>query len=253
MKLKSICLVATLVALLVSCDGESTTTNHLIYFPLPSGVAYSDQTADTLAVQCTDSWTVTTTDVTADNWFSPKEFSYTIENGHAVYVTKVLVLDVNATGAMRRSTFTLKSNGKTITKSYVQVPWMNVTRPMAQVRRKDGTVTSLYDDEHFDELMAYFYFSETEEAGSDSIELVLYSRSAKVATAENWIELQDGEGNYVTSVEVSTPAESPTTIKIPFRYLANSTDSKRQGKIVITTSNGVTQEISVIQDAKQNK
>ncbi len=250
MKLKNLTICALAAFTMSACDNGSNNSNHYISFPTPEGVVYADQQTDTLTVQSTDSWTATVEDEDySKDWFSPKEFSTTVPSGKIAYSRYGFNILVNTTGGMRKSYFVIKSNGKTLRKTLVQVPWLNITNPGMEIRRKDGTVTSLYDTEHFRELQAYFYFTIAAKGGSDNLKMKLYSPSAEISTSDEWINLQDSESKYVKSITVNCPAKATSyEVTIPINVTANSTSAKRQGKITITTSSGITQEVSVIQD-----
>ncbi len=250
MKLKNLTICALAAFTMSACDNGSNNNNHYISVPTPEGVVYADQQTDTLTVQSTDSWTATVEDEDySKDWFSPKEFSTTVPSGKIAYSRYGFNILVNTTGGMRKSYFVIKSNGKTLRKTLVQVPWLNITNPGMEIRRKDGTVTSLYDTEHFRELQAYFYFTIAAKGGSDNLKMKLYSPSAEISTSDEWINLQDSESKYVKSITVNRPTKATSyEVTIPINVTANSTSVKRQGKITITTSSGITQEVSVIQD-----
>ncbi len=250
MKLKNLTICALAAFTMSACDNGSNNNNHYISVPTPEGVVYADQQTDTLTVQSTDSWTATVEDEDySKDWFSPKEFSTTVPSGKIAYSRYGFNILVNTTGGMRKSYFVIKSNGKTLRKTLVQVPWLNITNPGMEIRRKDGTVTSLYDTEHFRELQAYFYFTIAAKGGSDNLKMKLYAPSAEISTSDEWINLQDSESKYVKSITVNHPTKATSyEVTIPINVTANSTSAKRQGKITITTSSGITQEVSVIQD-----
>ncbi len=250
MKLKNLTICALAAFTMSACDNGSNNNNHYISVPTPEGVVYADQQTDTLTVQSTDSWTATVEDEDySKDWFSPKEFSTTVPSGKIAYSRYGFNILVNTTGGMRKSYFVIKSNGKTLRKTLVQVPWLNITNPGMEIRRKDGTVTSLYDTEHFRELQAYFYFTIAAKGGSDNLKMKLYAPSAEISTSDEWINLQDSESKYVKSITVNRPTKATSyEVTIPINVTANSTSVKRQGKITITTSSGITQEVSVIQD-----
>lgn len=250
MKLKHLTLFALAALAMSSCDNGSSNSEHYINVPTPEGVVYADQETDTLTVQSTDSWTATVEDEDySKNWFSPKEFSTTVPSGKIAYSRYGFNILANTTGGMRKSYFVIKCNGKTLRKTIVQVPWLHITNPGMEIRRKDGTVTSLYDYEHFQELQAYFYFTIVAKGGSDNLKMTLYTPSAEISTSDEWINLQNSESMYVKSLTVNRPSKATSyEVTIPINVTANATSAKRQGKITITTSNGITQEVSVIQD-----
>ena len=250
MKLKHFTICALAALTMSACDNGSSNSSHYINVPTPEGVVYADQQTDTLTVQSTDSWTATVEDEDySKDWFSPKEFSTTVPSGKIAYSRYGFNIQANTTGGMRKSYFVIKCNGKTLRKTIVQVPWLNITKPGMEIHRKDGTVTSLYDTEHFRELQAFVYFTIAAKGGSDNLKMKLYAPSAEISTSDEWVNLQNSESAYVKSVTVNRPAKTTSyEVTIPINVTANSTSAKRQGNITITTSNGITQEVSVIQE-----
>ena len=148
----------------------------------------------------------------------------------------------------------IKSNGKTLRKTYVQVSWLNITSPNPAIIRSDSTVTSLYDTEHFAELKAYYYFTPDYKGGNDKVTLTIYSPSVEIATSDEWINLQDGDNKYVKSVKFDKPEKKDQyEVSVPVFVTENTGSAKRRGKITVTTSNGITQTIDVLQGAKTDK
>lgn len=250
MKLRNIAMCATAAILMSSCDNGSKNSYHYISVPQPEGVAYADQETDTLSVESTDSWTATVEDEDySKDWFSPRTFSTNVPANKIAYSKQGFTIKVNNTGKMRRSYFVIKCNGKTLRKTYVQVPWLNIKNPMPEILRADGTVTSLFDTEHFTELRAHFYFSFPAKGGNDNLKLVVYSPSAEISTAEDWVNLKNSDNQYVKTLTVTRPGKAPYfEVTVPVNATANESTAKRQGKITIKTSTGITQEVSVIQN-----
>ena len=250
MKLKSLILCAAVVALAASCDNGSN-SSHYIGVPYPLGVAYADQQTDTLAVQSTDSWAATVTD---GDWFTPNEFSKNISTANRIDYSQYALNIQTSNGKNRKATFVIKSNGKTLRKTYVQVSWLNITNPNPVIIRSDSTIAFLYDTEHFAELKAYCYFTPDYKGGNDKITGTIYSSSVEIATSDEWINLKDGDDRYVKSVILDKPAKTDQyEISVPVFVTENTGSAKRRGKITLTTSNGITQTIDVRQGVKTDK
>ncbi len=248
MKLKSLILCAAAAILAASCDNGGGNTTHYIGVPYPLGVAYADQQTDTLGVQSTDSWTATVTD---GDWFTPNEFSKNISTTNRIDYSKYALRLQTNSGENRKATFVIKSNGKTLRKTYAQVSWLNITSPNPAIIRSDSTVTSLYDTEHFAELKAYYYFTPDYKGGNDKITATIYSPSVEIATSDEWINLKDGDDRYVKSVKLDKPGgKDQYEVSVPFFVTENTGSAKRRGKITVTTSNGINQTIDVLQDVK---
>lgn len=250
MKLKSLILCAAVAVVAASCDNSSN-TSHYIGVPYPLGVAYADQQTDTLGVQSTDSWTATVTD---GDWFTPNEFSKDISTTNKIDYSKYALRLQTNNGENRKATFVIKSNGKTLRKTYAQVSWLNISSPNPAIIRSDSTVTSLYDTEHFAELKAYYYFTPDYKGGNDKITATIYSPSVEIATSDEWINLKNDDEKYVKSVKFDKPrGKDQYEVSVPIFVTENSGSAKRRGKITVTTSNGVTQTIDVLQDVKTDK
>ncbi len=251
MKLKSLILCAVVAILAASCDNGGGNTAHYIGVPYPIGVAYADQQTDTLGVQSTDSWTATVTD---GDWFAPNEFSKNISGTNKIDYSKYALKIQTNKGENRRATFVIKSNGKTLRKTFAQVSWLNIASPIPTIIRSDSTVTSLYDTEHFAELKAYYYFTPDYKGGNDKITATIYSPSVEIATSDEWVNLKDSEGKYVKSVKFEKPDKKDQyEISVPVFVTENPGVAKRRGKITVTTSNGITQTIDVLQGVKTDK
>ena len=250
MKLKSFIICAAMIVLAASCDSGSTKSTHAIGVPYPEGVAYADQQSDTLGVYSTDSWTATVTD---GDWFTPNEFSKTVSGNKVDYSKYALKLQTS-NGTNRKAYFTIKSNGKTLRKTYVQVSLLNISNPNPLIIRADSTVTSLYDTEHFAELKAYYYFTPTYKGGSDKIVITIYSPSTEISTSDDWISLQGDDNKYVKNVTLNMPRnQQKFEFTVPVTVQKNTGTTKRTGKINIKTSNGINQIIEVIQGAESDK
>lgn len=247
MKLINFSLCAVAALMMCACDNGSETTNHTLAVTRPDGVAYADQTKDTLQVYSTDTWTATIADV---DWLSPNEFSRTIGSNILDNASFPLTVKPNTTGKIRTATISVKANGKTLNKTYAQMPWLNIKRPTQEIRRSDGTVTSLYDYDHLSELMAYFYFQAEAKGAQDSITMTLYAPSAEITTGDDWVSLRNADNEYVKSMTVTLQSgEVSRNIVIPFVASASTLKSKRTGTITITTSNGLVQPVSIYQAA----
>lgn len=255
MRLGTVSAFALSAMLVLSCDSDSENNNHSIGIIRPDGVAYADQQSDTLAVSSTDSWTAgVEEDGVSGLWFAPTEFSRNVGPNRVDYSEFPITFQPNTNDSIRKSYFVVRSNGKTLRRTFVQVPWMNILSPGMVVRRKDGTVTSLYDTEHLYELQAYFYFEIVAGGGNSNIKLNLHAPSAVVSTADEWLSIKDDDGRYVKSIDIDKPVRMPyAEITIPVSSAPNTDSGKREGNVVIATSNGVVQTISFIQEgAKKN-
>lgn len=240
-------LVATMT--LAACSGDSDDEYHEIALASPTGLAYADQTSDTLKIYSTGSWTVTTQDA---DWFTPTSFSR--EQSRPEWNTYPLTLQTNTTGKVKSALFIVKASGNKnkIYSSYFQVPWMNVANPNPVLRLADGTVSG-FDSSKFSELKAYFTFAFTSAAAADTLRFTLYAPAATISTSDEWISLkQDGES--VKTASVSREAGSTRTfISIPVSATANTVAEKRTGTITIATSTGIKQEVSITQEAAEKK
>lgn len=223
-----------------SCSDDDSSTVHILSLYKPTGIAYADQQSDTLGVLSTDSWKCT---IDA-SWITPSSFSETLDK--AEYLTYPFTISVNTDGSIRTAIFTLSAHGKTVRKTYVQVPWLNITVPNPIILRDDSIVTSLYDYEHLSELSAKFYFIEKETAFSDTMEFKLYAPTARVTVQDDWLSLRtEGAEESASTLDVTG---NGAEVSLAVAGTANSSETRRIGTIVIETSNGITQNVYVAQD-----
>ena len=242
-------LLASSAFVFSSCDSDGSNEVHFLQVLKPTNVAYADQETDSLSILSTNSWSY----YTADTWISPKEIRQSV-NSYRTY-TYPSSFSANNTGTPRLATMTIDSDGKNIkkiSKVYMQTSWLNIVRPQVVLTPADNTITTLYDIEHLNELKANFVSRFTSAAAGDSIQIKLNASFADFYTDNSWIEL-DGEttGSINNSVRVLKSTNSDGISTIRFAVEANTSSDRRNGKIIVVTSNGITQEILVYQEGKK--
>lgn len=238
-----IAFVITTISLFTSCNSDGSNETHLIQVMRPVGLAYADQESDSLSVLSTDSWKCTI----SSSWITPVEITQSQDK--YMTATYPFYLSANTSGIPRLSNFTIKSNGKnvkTITKTYIQVAWLNIVRPEVVVTRSDSIITSIYDIDHLNELKGNFVINLPSSSVIDTIKLNLYAPTATVSTDLTWLSLRSGLETGKT-VNISR-SSSVNPVIIEMTADANTFAARRSGKITIKTSNGVTQCVSVYQN-----
>lgn len=132
-------------ALLTSCDNDTPNQVHQLNFiPLQSGgrICYADQSADTVGLQSTDSWTVAVaTPQGTPAWLTAAPESGRVEANHFVTQPLALRFSANTTGAVRTARLNVTAaagSTRTIGLPVVQLSWLDIRRPAPTVLRPTG-------------------------------------------------------------------------------------------------------------------
>lgn len=128
--------------LLTSCDNDTPNQLHQLNFiPLQSGgrLCYADQSADTVGLQSTDSWTVAVaTPQGTPAWLTAAPESGRVEANHFVTQPLALRFSANTTGAPRTARLNVTAAAgttRTIGLPVVQLSWLDIRRPAPTVLR----------------------------------------------------------------------------------------------------------------------
>lgn len=132
-------------ALLTSCDNDTPNQLHQLNFiPLQSGgrLCYADQSADTVGLQSTDSWTLAVaTPQGTPAWLTAAPESGRVEANHFVTQPLALRFSANTTGAPRTARLNVTAAAgttRTIGLPVVQLSWLDIRRPAPTVLRPTG-------------------------------------------------------------------------------------------------------------------
>lgn len=127
---------------LTSCDNDTPNQLHQLNFiPLQSGgrLCYADQSADTVGLQSTDSWTVAVaTPQGTPAWLTAAPESGRVEANHFVTQPLALRFSANTTGAPRTARLNVTAAAgttRTIGLPVVQLSWLDIRRPAPTVLR----------------------------------------------------------------------------------------------------------------------
>ena len=128
--------------LLTSCDNDTPNQLHQLNFiPLQSGgrLCYADQSADTVGLQSTDSWTLAVaTPQGTPAWLTAAPESGRVEANHFVTQPLALRFSANTTGAPRTARLNVTAAAgttRTIGLPVVQLSWLDIRRPAPTVLR----------------------------------------------------------------------------------------------------------------------
>lgn len=128
--------------LLTSCDNDTPNQVHQLNFiPLQSGgrICYADQSADTVGLQSTDSWTLAVaTPQGTPAWLTAAPESGRVEANHFVTQPLALRFSANTTGAPRTARLNVTAAAgttRTIGLPVVQLPWLDIRRPAPTMLR----------------------------------------------------------------------------------------------------------------------
>lgn len=240
---------------LTSC-GDSTYENHTFYYfrNTPSAfisniVAYADQTVDSCFVATTDTWTLNKTydeswlNVSYKGQTPPFTNKIAAGNYQVLYSSRIdLKLQPNTTGKSRYTSITVTSEFGKIgtTPLYIlQYPLLNIDFP-ALVKDSTGTVdkgTFTLRDINADGYVV----------GSKNVKpyvsFTVYSTNATLTSSESWLKVPE------TNNIVGTPAYLPGKLqKIELSVEKNNTGKARTAELTLT-SNGVSNKITVVQNA----
>lgn len=129
-------------AALTSCDNDTPNQVHQLNFiPLQSGgrLCYADQSADTVGLQSTDSWTLAVaTPQGTPAWLTAAPESGRVEANHFVTQPLALRFSANTTGAPRTARLNVTAAAgttRTIGLPVVQLSWLDIRRPAPTVLR----------------------------------------------------------------------------------------------------------------------
>ena len=214
-------------------DGDDSF--HYLSIPTKS-VVYADQTTDTLNIISSDSWTASQ----KANWLSMEYDKY--ENKSASGASKMvpLILQPNTTGQVRGTYIKVTSNKKSLSRSKVQVYWMNIIRPQAQYTGETHNAGAWTMSDNISELKASFNHTDSISVERDSIMFFLYDKSATVQSDADWITLEN--------TEFTRPAGDIVRLKKAYYKLSrNTTNANRTATLTITSSNGVSTPITITQ------
>ena len=221
------------VMMLTACDKE--TYRHAISVLRPSsgryGVAYADQPSDSIVFSTFDSYRAI---VGSAPWLTidPQMAQCEIPNNYWYCWEVVLPLDLqpNTSGETRDAVVSINTYGaddwnQTVQVGYLQLGWLNVTRPVANV----GTYTSF-------PRKADFLLTDSATQVADSLVFSVYG-DWSVSTTSTFIHLAQTEGVKGNNV-------------VHFTLDVNEDTSDRNDTIKLT-SRGVTTPIAIKQTGKK--
>ncbi|MCD8305015.1 MAG: hypothetical protein LUC86_09375 [Prevotellaceae bacterium] len=225
--------------LLASCDKESYRHAISMSNPYPGtyGAMYADQPKDTIVFTTFDSYRATTTDtwITIDPGLAEME----IENSYYGYyqIGIPVTFEPNTTGETRVGEISIYNYGPndwsaTATASYLQLGWLNVTRPQPSYE---------YNSSLGYPQMATFELTDTAMQVTDTLTFVVYGDWELSLPEEQESEV------FVTLLSASGQAGS---VKAPIALEENATKEERRNTINLT-SRGVTTPLVIKQEAQE--
>ena len=229
-------LILGAIAFSAAACSESTSEFHYFHVESPKTLIYADQSTDTLIIQSTDSWEATT----EADWITPKTFDFQITPDASMLQKRVMYITPNKSGKINSSYFTIKCDGRTHRRTCIQASWMNVVSPGPKYYGPDGDIENPNELTDFTGVGVRYEMVKAPDETTGEIIFNLYDKKATISTGDSWITLAQ------TSAE-HTQASLSQQFKIEFTLEENQTGADRTGTITITTQNGVTQTISIIQ------
>ena len=230
-------LILGAIAFSAAACSESTSEFHYFHVESPKTLIYADQNTDTLIIQSTDSWEATT----EADWITPKTFDFQITPDASMLQKRVMYITPNKSGKINSSYFTIKCDGRTHRRTCIQASWMNVVSPGPKYYGPDGDIENPNELTDFTGVGVRYEMVKAPDETTGEIIFNLYDKKkATISTGESWITLAQ------TSAE-HTQGSLSQQFKIELTLEENQTGADRTGTITITTQNGVTQTISIIQ------
>lgn len=229
-------LILCAIAFSAAACSESTSEFHYFHVESPKTLIYADQSTDTLIIQSTDSWEATT----EADWITPKTFDFQITPDASMLQKRVMYITPNKSGKINSSYFTIKCDGRTHRRTCIQASWMNVVSPGPKYYSPDGDIENPNELTDFTGVGVRYEMVKAPDETTGEIIFNLYDKKATISTGDSWITLAQ------TSAE-HTQGSLSQQFKIEFTLEENQTGADRTGTITITTQNGVTQTISIIQ------
>ncbi|MFA6819267.1 MAG: hypothetical protein WCR53_01805 [Bacteroidaceae bacterium] len=235
--MKKIHILVAAIALLgfASCDNGNGLTNDVLgIYPLSTGpsVTYADQTVDSFTIVSTKSWN---TSVTA-NWttLNPLYVSRNQDATSIKYTTCPIYFAINTTGQIRTSTLIASNGEHSVGRTYLQAYWLNITKPSVAFTSSqtsdDATSTAQYDG-------AYFTLQVPKDSVKSSINFEIFASSATLTTDADWIMPKQQQCQKGTH-------------SIALSFSPNNTNAERKAIYTLTTSNGISNIITIVQKAK---
>lgn len=233
---------------LTSCDNDTPNQVHQLNFiPLQSGgrLCYADQSADTVGLQSTDSWTVAVaTPQGTPAWLTAAPESGRVEANHFVTQPLALRFSANTTGAPRTARLNVTAAAgttRTIGLPVVQLSWLDIRRPAPTVLRPAAETDTPASTLHlgaapiFIEPLPY-------KAGTVVCGFVLYDTTDpahhSLTSDASWLTLSAAD---------ATPAAGHHEVTLTFTE--NPDHAPRTARLALTSA-GVTTYITYTQAAK---
>lgn len=225
--------MALILSALCSCDNDKTTHfDKLGIYPLSSGavITYADQTSDSIIVVSSKKWTLTAN----SDWMGIGSSSQkTLSDVATNKMPLEIKIQKNTTGTVRSTSLTLSNGDYKVGRLYYQTYWLNVTYPQVAF-----SIASLPVEHNFDRYNgAHFDLNVKKNDTKDHISFNIFAAQAKLTTDATW----------VSPKEVNVERGSH---QVDLTFSPNTTDADRKAVYKLTTSNGITTEITVTQKGK---
>lgn len=234
MKLKTSFLVVSGALLLASCDSNGGSDYHYLDIP-GSSVIFADQERDTVNIISTDSWTASED---AD-WMELAYNSYEA-NGNSTSRMVPISVQPNLTGKARGAYVRVKSNGRSLNKSKVQVYWMNIVRPQPVYTDDSHHSGSWVLGDNLDALSVSFEMTDSAYVERDSIRFYLYDTAATLSTTADWVTILNNQ--------FTRPDGDLVRLKTAvFTLTPNNTGADRSALFTLRSANGVTTQVKLTQ------
>ena len=223
-----------IACLFTACD-DGDDSFHYLSIPTKS-VIYADQTTDTLNIISSDSWTASQ----SSNWLSMEYNKYDNKSAGGASKMVPLTLLPNTTDQVRGTYIKVTSNKKSLSRSKIQVYWMNIIRPRATYTGETHNPGNWTMSDNITDLKASFSLTDSASVDRDSILFYLYDKSATLQSNVDWITIENSE---FTRPE----GDAVRLKKAYYRLNRNTTNTNRTAVLTLKSSNGVSTPITITQ------
>lgn len=220
--------------LFASCNDNNDNNYHYLDIP-GSSVIFADQERDTVNIISTDSWTASED---AD-WM---ELAYTSYDAKGQSTSRMVPITVqpNLTGKARGAYVRVRSNGRNLNKSKVQVYWMNIVRPLPVYTDDSHHSGSWILGDNLDDLSVTFAMTDSAYKERDSIRFYLYDTAATLSTTADWVTILNNQ--------FTRPDRDLVRLKTAvFTMTPNTTGTDRTAIFTLRSANGVSTQITLTQ------
>jgi len=228
-------LAAIVLVSFTSCDNGNDLSNDVLgIYPISAGpsIAYADQSVDSFTIVCTKSWKTSVTGSWAT--LDPLYVSRQQSGSNIINTPCPIYFNTNTTGQIRTSTLIVSNGEHSVGRTYVQTYWLNITKPSVAFT---GSQESNNNDSDLSQYTgAYFTQEVAKDSTKSHIEFQIFASTVTLSTNADWISPKQQQFEKGTQ-------------SVALSFTPNSTGVERKAVYTLTTSNGISNIITIVQKA----